>query len=140
MCLLSTDLVVTRYMPGVYWECTELSYVLLLNFVILPKSFVNICMLLNSICSFLFSLALNLRLYVSTRIQMVPMVSCQGRILNQNFNIPSGQALAVLQPTALTLMTSSRLELQKLTVTPRLLPMTPFRSMAMRAEDHWLDL
>lgn len=71
------------------------------------------------------------------RTQMVPTVSCQERISNQNFSILSGPALAVLQPTALMWMTSSRLELQKLTVTRLHLLTTPFRSTAMKAEDHW---
>lgn len=71
------------------------------------------------------------------RTQTVPTVSCQERISNQNFSILSGPALAVLQPTALMWMTSSRLELQKLTVTRLHLLTTPFRSTAMKAEDHW---
>lgn len=82
----------------------------------------------------LFSLFLSL-----PRTQMVPTVSCQERTSNQNFSIPSGQALGVLQPTALMLMTSSRLESPRRTVTRLHLRMTPFRSMDMKAEDHWPD-
>lgn len=67
----------------------------------------------------------------------MPTVSCQGRTSNQSFNIPSGPA-AVLRPTASMLMTSLRLELQRLTATQLHLLTTPFRSTDTKAEDHWL--
>lgn len=66
------------------------------------------------------------------------MVSCRGKTSSQSFNILLGLVLAVLQPTASTLMTSSRLVLQRLTATQLHRPTTPFRSTAMKAEDHWL--
>lgn len=72
------------------------------------------------------------------RILMVPMVSCRGKTSNQNFSTLSGPALAVLQPTVLMSRTSSRPELQRPTVTQQHLLTTLFRSMAMKAEDHWL--
>lgn len=68
----------------------------------------------------------------------MPTVSCQERTSNRSFNIPSGPAVAVRQPTVSMLMTSLRLELQRPTATRLHLLTTPFRSTDTKAEDHWL--
>lgn len=76
-------------------------------------------------------------LSIVSRIQIVPMVSCQERISYQSFSIPLDPVLTALQRTAWMWMTSSRLELLRRIVTQLRLLMTLFRSMDMKEKDHW---